>query len=339
MTEQLKPDTFEILDPFTTSDRLSEGIPPHAATALQGLKHVLLARLEEARLGGHVYWNRDEIVDRPVDIDGLAGKVRYIPTFAYRKAVYDQRPACPCSLCGVLESRDNVITLPDKDADSDFMDKFNDSFALGFNNFPYFDGQLLLTVRQHRELFTRNQYGLIFDFMERTKFAGAAIQLHGSGATIPEHAHISLFDEVLPIFSSEYRPLKEKDGVVVSASTEHPSVCYKIDGESKGAKLDRTTAILDELLRLGLSFNLYFDSQSSAYVIPRTNRRARSIDMKVGSPLAAGVYYGYVEYSNTSDIELLKQEIWQRCQEITGKELAAALKETTVQGEDPAAIL
>ena len=198
---------------------------------------------------------------------------------------------------------------------------------------------MLLASRQHGELFTGEQTRLLFDFMARSGFAGAAMQLEGSGATIPEHAHVSVFDEALPIFSSDYQPLKEGDGVVVAASAEHPSVCYKGYGDSMDARLGQTAAITRELETRGLSFNLYLDGQANAYIVPRTNRRSAAMNMKVGLSLPAGTHNGYVEHSTTTDIEQLKREIWQHCQAITGEQLATALKETTVQGEDPAAIL
>lgn len=342
MSEISRPLRFEALDRPT---EIAGGTPSgydafcDTGTAYQGIKRVLIDRTEQARLARQIHWERDEVVDRPVDIDGLAGKVRYIPTFAYRRTLYDQRPACQCSLCGALETGNQVVTLPSDVDDTDFVDEFNSSFAVCLNNFPYLDGQMLLASRQHGELFTGEQIRLLFDFMARSGFAGAAMQLEGSGATIPEHAHVSVFDEALPIFSSDYRPLKEDDGVVVAASAEHPSVCYKVYGDSMDARLGQTAAITRELETRGLSFNLYLDGHANAYIIPRTNRRSAAMNMKVGLSLPAGTHNGYVEHSTTTDIEQLKREIWQHCQAITGEQLATALKETTVQGEDPAAIL
>lgn len=339
MSEYTNIGTREIADrPVERPEVLQSDSCSDAATAYLGIRSVLLTRTKGARHAGQIYWERDEVVDRTVNIDGLAGRVRYIPTFAYRRSLYDQRPVCECSLCGALETDDKIIQLP-AGAGTVFRDKFNNSFAVFLNNFPYLEDQVLLASRQHEELFTADQYGLLFNFMAGTKLAGAAMQLEGSGATIPEHAHISIFNEALPIFLSEYRSLKESDGVVVAASAEHPSVCYKIYGISIDAKINQTAAIMHELSRRGLSFNLYLDDQASAYVIPRTNRRSISTNMKVGLSLPAGTHNGYVEHSTTTDIKQLKQEIWQHCQAITGEQLAAALRDTTVQGEDPAAIL
>jgi hypothetical protein len=322
-----------------TLDVLSDGAFSDARTTYQGIKRVLIGRIEQARLAGQIYWERGEVVDRQVDIDGMAGKVRYIPTFAYRRTLYDQRPDCQCSLCGVIETGHEAISLPSKIADTSFVDKFNSTFAVSLNNFPYLDSQMLLASRQHRELFTDDQNRLLFDFMAHSGFAGAAMQLESSGATIPKHAHVSIFDEALPIFSSNYRSLKEDDGVVVAASAEHPSVCYKVYGDSMDARFDQTKAIIRVLATRGLSFNLYLDDKANAYVIPRTNLRSAAMNMKVGLSLPAGMHNGYVEHSTSTDIEQLKREIWQNCQETTGDQLAAALRDTTVQGEDPAAIL
>jgi hypothetical protein len=341
MAENLRPLTFEgISKPEEIAlDVLSDDAFSDASTACQGIKRVLIDRADQARLARQIYWDRDEVVDRPLDIDGLPGKVRYIPTFAYRRILYDQRPACQCSLCGMLETGNQAVTMPSDMDNAGFVSRFKSFFTVSLNNFPYLNGQMLLASRQHRKLFTDDQNRLLFDFMAHSGFAGAAMQLEGSGATIPEHAHISIFDEKLPIFSSAYRPLKENDGVVVAASAEHPSVCYKVYGDSIDARLDQTKDITRELEARGLSFNLYLDGEANAYVIPRTNWRSAAMNMKVGLSLPAGTHNGYVEHSTTTDIEQLKKEIWQHCQKITGGQLAAALRDTTVQGEDPAAIL
>jgi hypothetical protein len=225
------------------------------------------------------------------------------------------------------------------DTGDDSLRGFSNSFAACFNNFPYLDEQTILASRQHKEKFTGEQYKLLLAFVVNAGFAGAAMQLEGSGATIPEHAHISVFDEPLPIFSSDYRLLKERDGVAIAASSEHPSVCYRLYGESVDARIGQTAAITRELEGRGLSFNLYLDSQAAIYIIPRTKRWSASMNMKVGLSLPAGIYNGYVEQSTTTDIDELTREIWQHCQEITGEQLAAALGETTIQDEDPAAIL
>jgi hypothetical protein len=89
MSESARPLPFEAVDRPTevAVDILSDGT---SSAAYQGIKRVLIDRTEQARLAGQIYWECDEVVDRPVDIDGLAGKVRYIPTFAYRRALYDQ---------------------------------------------------------------------------------------------------------------------------------------------------------------------------------------------------------------------------------------------------------
>ena len=341
MSEHARPFSFETIDESTeiTDDILSDDTFSDTSTAYHGIKRALLDQTKEARLAGKIYWEPEEVIDRSLDIDGLTGKVRYIPAFAYRRMLYDRRSACQCSLCEVFETGDKVLALPNNIDNSDFVDKLSSSFTVCMNNFPYLDGQMLLASRQHRELFTDNQYELLFDFMTHTGFTGAAMQLKGSGATIPEHAHISIFNEALPIFSSDYQPLKEDDGVIVAASAEHPSVCYKVYGESRNARLDQTTTIMRELGIRGLSFNFYLDNEASAYIIPRTNRQSKTMNMKVGLSLPAGTHNGYVEHSATSDLEQLKYEIWQHCQDVTSEQLATALRETTVQGENPAAIL
>ena len=304
------------------------------------VKKKLVTYFETAIDNRKVYWQKDEVIDRSIDIVGFTGRVRYIPTFAYRRTIYDkENVGSKCLLCESLLSKEMVVPLPKIDIpDQDFVKEFEDSFVIRLNTFPYLDSQLLLTSRQHSSVFTLRQYFLIFEFMRKVRFAGASLQVEGSGATIPEHAHISIFNETLPIFSSNQQTLMAVGETNITISSEHPSVCYKISGGSSTNKLEQTINILEKLDKQHLSFNLYFDENANTYIIPRTNRRSSSLDWKIGSSLPAGIHNGYIEHSINDDIEVLKAEILEACNSITGEQLATALRETTYQG-DPMQLL
>lgn len=302
------------------------------------LKQYLLERVQEGILEGSVYWHELEVEDRPIDIGGLNGKVRFIPSFAYRRLIYDQRPTSVCALCEAIESREKVVPLP-VTLKGDFLKQLIDNFIVLRNNFPYLDSQVLMAAKQHAELFTAKQYMLLFEFMRRTQFSGAAMQLEGSGATIPGHAHISIFNEKLPIFLSSYSTLYQKGETTVSFSLEHPSVCYKIAHGSIASKYAETNRIILRLNAQNLSFNLYIDSHANTYIIPRTNRRSRTLGIKVGLSLPAGTHNGYIEQLATSDIEEIKEAIRLHCEEITSTQLVTALRETTVPNRDAKTLL
>lgn len=314
----------------------------HAANIKEygNVKNALIARFENAVSAGKVYWEKAAVVDRSVNIEGLQGYVRYVPTFAYRRTIYDKEHTySKCRLCEAFESGEVTIPLPKANIfDQDFMQAFESAFVVCLNNFPYLDGQLLLASRQHSTVFTPEQYLLLFEFMKRIKFAGASLQVKGSGATIPEHAHISIFNEVLPIFLSSQQALTNFGETNITISSEHPSVCYKIAGGSSEKKLKQTNNILDKLTEHNLSFNLYVDESANIYIIPRTNRRSASLNWKVGSSLPAGIHNGYIEQSQSHDIQGLKREIWDECNSITEIQLITALRETTYQG-DPIRVL
>lgn len=304
------------------------------------IRRTLLSRTNQARRRGQIYWDWSEVVDRTVNLDGLAGKVRYIPSFAYRYTLYEARSTKKCPLCEGAHNQDKIIPLPPgANDDNGFTKRFQESFVVHLNNFPYLDGQMLLVSRQHRAVFTDAQYKLLVEFMERTHFKGAAMQLEGSGATIPEHVHLSIFNEKLPIFSSAYRPIKSYGEVVVSIALTHPSVCYRLQGGSTDSRCKRALSLLRKLDTRGLSFNLYIDAQVSIYIIPRTDRRSVSANMKVGLSLPAGMYNGYVEQPSHSDVPALKEEIRRHCDGITSTLLLMALRETTLPRDEALSLL
>lgn len=293
------------------------------------IKRLLTDELKQAQETGKVYWDLNQVVDRPIEINGFAGKVRYIPTFAYRQTRFSLGALDSCALCSLSDNRIQIIN-PNNVGD---FDEFNNSFNVYPNKFPYLDRQVLLSSAKHIEFFTEDQYKIIFDFMESCGFAGAGMQLKYSGASIPKHAHISIFDEVLPIFNSDYRPLKDEDGTIIATSTNHPAVCYKIFGGTKALRLYHMKSITQKLTLRGLSFNLYFDNQANVYIIPRTNLNSTSMGIIVGQAEVAGIFNSYVDHSETTDIEELKQEYWKIFKTVTGEQIAQAIKDTAVANE------
>ncbi|HEX8762441.1 MAG TPA: hypothetical protein VF733_01660 [Candidatus Saccharimonadales bacterium] len=291
-----------------------------------GIKTVLINELEGAYETGKIFWDREQVVDRPIDINGLVGKVRYIPTFAYRQTRYFPGSLDTCSLCLLTNDR---IQITDSGNDGDF-DEFNNSFNVHLNNFPYLDKQVLLSSGKHRELFSEDQYKIIIEFMVNSGFAGAGMQLKGSGASIPDHAHISVFDEALPIFNSDYRPVKEAEGTVTAKSVDHPAVCFKVYSGSRNSKLCQMKSLLQELKSRGLSYNLYFDNQADVYIIPRTNLSSKSMGITVGQAEVAGIFNSYVDHSETTDIDELKRQYWEIFTTVTGEQIAEAIKDTTI---------
>jgi hypothetical protein len=301
----------------------------------------ILAWVEGAIADGRVHWEQGGVVDRPLYPTGLSGKVRFVPTFAYRKVFYDgasPEPGCPfCTVLGRRESRQFTLRLATI-SQQRFAHQFDASFALCLNNFPYFRSQVTLVARRHRPTFSPEEYALIMDFMRWSKLRAGIMQLAGSGASIPDHAHLAVFDEPLPLFGAARRVLAVNDDVLVYVCTDYPGIAYFI---SHGTVVDRARQVhrlFATIVSWGLSLNLYFDAAGSVFVIPRTRRRGLSLDRKMGAAPMAGVYLGYAENADTQDIEALKAMIWASCQELTAAQWSQALTETTLHG-DPTLLL
>lgn len=304
------------------------------------IREALILYLSQAIISGEVFWQKDRVIDRQIYIDAFPVNVRFVPTFAYRRLLYDKDKVSPgCPICMI--SSDGKIELPftQPDEPKGPLFDFEQFFSFFVNNFPYLNNQFMLTSVEHKPEFSYDDYLLLLKFMATTGFAGASLQLLGSGATIPEHAHISIFDEQLPIFSLRYEPVDFNDQSSLSYSTDHPSAVYMVDGKVNEARLDRTFSIVENLLKNDLSFNLYIDQKSRIYLVPRTNRRSKTLDIKVGSSLPAGFHNGYAEKSESLEIEALEQEIWEQCQNTDEDKLRIALEETTLPRKDALSVI
>jgi hypothetical protein len=277
-----------------------------------------------------VYWDAAGVEDRPLQIGGMQAKVRYVPTFAFRQLLYDLpgSRSTGCRLCAAPRVADLQL-----ESMSDRGD-FRRLFSLRHNNFPYFESQFLVVRRGHRPYFTTDEYRSLLEFLRYSGFESAAMQVAGSGATIPEHAHISVYDERVPIYDLGYRAIARCGGVVISHATNYPGLLIRLTGGPLRARAELISAFSSQFLRDKLSFNLYLTCSASVYLVPRRTEYSAVIDRKMGSVELAGVFLGNALGVTESDVATLQRTIKSRCDAIDARTFQAALLEATCPAQD-----
>jgi hypothetical protein len=298
------------------------------------IKVQISAQIESAIQTRRIHWRYADVVEWPLAIGKLSAKVRFVPTFAYRQLLYDSPDVVDrmpgCRLCAARTDQVNEITISPPRAASSWFERFEAVFELRHNNFPYFDGQFLVATRDHIATFGMEHYELLLRFLSNTRFAAAAVQIEGSGATIPDHAHIAVCDEPLPIFELEAVPCERSSGTTVGNLIGYPGSAYVVAGGGYRQRAERITSLTESILDAGYSFNLFIDHGESVYLVPRSSEYASSIGRKMGSVEVAGVYLGNALGADTRDITELEALIQARCASMTPEAFLDALRETVV---------
>lgn len=284
--------------------------------------------VDQAVADGRILW--EPTLDRDLPLGRLAARVRFVPTFAERALNYAEGEGA-CGLCPG-QRRENLIDLPVLMAETTrVVETFCDVFDLRLNNFPYLRHQMLACVKDHTPTLTASQFETFISFVRESGFLGGAMQVLGSGATVPGHAHLALFAEHLPIFDLPLRRVGTSGGVPVSTAPGYPGVVMVF---GTGEVPDRCAALvhlLGELVERGLSFNLLFNGRGDVYVAPRQREHSHTAGRKIGFTAIGGLYTGYVERESALDVAALRQAILDDCNAITEAGYTAALRETVWQ--------
>jgi len=165
-------------------------------------------------------------------------------------------------------------------------------------------------------------------------FVAASIQIRGSGATLPDHAHVSIFNETLPILKLESTNIGFIQGVGVERCERYPGVVLVLAHGDIHSRAVALTVLCRRLERHSLSYNLYIDSKARVVVVLRVRSHPISYQVKVGTTTAAGMYIPYFEDSNSKDAQVLQELMRSRWLCTNGLEVATSLRETVFQ-DDP----
>jgi hypothetical protein len=299
------------------------------------IRRALATQLDRAIEVGSVYWDRRRVRDFPLPLGPFLGGVRCVPTFAYKQVLYDSAEAAAgwseCRLCEAVADPANVLRLPP--SQEEWRERFDALFDVLANNFPFCDRQIIVSRRDHAPLFAREHYRSVLDFMHHSGFQAAAMQIPGSGATVPDHAHISVADESLPIFGVRLEEVAEQDGVTLFRLPAYPGSAYAFRATTTEALAGCVSRLGDETLRRGNSFN-FFATADRAYLVLRKQEYARVIGRNLGNIEVSGIYLGNARGAKTREIDALVRLIEERCAEITSQRFLAALRESVCSVEE-----
>jgi hypothetical protein len=289
---------------------------------------------DQAVSEGRMHWRPEDIVDRPLTVGAMRATVRCIPTFAERRVAYDTGIASrqTCYLCA---ARDDSL-------DSGAGARWARSYDLVWwlNEFPYFPGHALIGRRAHGTLFSRRQLEGILELVGSDEIRSFAYQTPGSGATVFDHDHVSVFDEELPLCRLPVSRLAVDPTTCVELAVArgYPGTVFVVRLGSLSDRLALALEIIGWLAKSHCSYNLYGSRVGAIWVVPRTRRRSESLGRKVGATMAAGIYIGYPSRRAAASIPALIALMEQECAEMTSEVYGCALRDTVFQG-DPEELL
>src|SRR5262249_49748957 len=172
------------------------------------MKDQSAAQISEGVRRGLIHWQSESNMDRTMSYRDFAVRVRFVPTFAARHLLYlTTAKFGDCPLCEPARG-DPAREWPppmSRAASSLFGPRSHDgSTVSNLNPFPYFDKQVTVFPPAHPSEFTAGSLEGVRHLVKRMGLRAATLQVAGSGATIPAHAHLSAFDEPLPIFDTKW---------------------------------------------------------------------------------------------------------------------------------------
>jgi len=223
--------------------------------------------------------------DRSVFMDKLECRVRFIPSFHRRFVEYESNAVeDDCAFCDLRRhtgsSASDLRGVPSR------VTELPGRLRALRNDFPYLRDQFTIIFEHHAERIDRGMLRSMLEFVRRSHFRSAAMQVRGSGATIPGHAHFSVSTETIPISHLPVTPMLTTRDTAIGVSRGLPHLVLVLDG-SIVDEVSVAMDIIDILTRIGLSFNLYADDNARVFIAPRRaeNSPTRSTSMFVQSVL------------------------------------------------------
>lgn len=276
---------------------------------IAGIRHLVA----DAIVRGEVRWSATGVWEKELPLGEMCGRSRSVASLAAKHA----RPTdcisdgitADCSLCGLL-GRPYVDV---SNHVSSFRGGFGEADLLcTLNNFPFCKSQLLVLTTDHRRDFSERQWTEIGRAFNDSGLAAASFQTEGSGATVPGHAHISLFDEALPIFALESNAASGCRHVEVGALTGYPAGAMTINAASTTAQMRTLARMVARARRSGLSANVILGHRAGPIVIVRSHERDPLTDRRVGNIEVGGILLANADQSPSRSVAGL--QAWMRYQ-------------------------
>ncbi|HFU3817559.1 hypothetical protein Si102_01730 [Streptococcus infantarius subsp. infantarius] len=262
-----------------------------------------------------------EKYDRTINIAGMPCLIRFIPSFVKRYKKWDTeiRHSSLCPFCDVGETSNKT--------------QFS-TFKYLENDFPFMLNQFTIFCAKHKEFLNCNELEYALDLINKScVLKSGSLQIQGSGASIPEHAHFSVSSEVYPITMLKRKIFVESKNYNIEQILGIPHLAIVISGSI--SHISRiTNKILSNIRRINLSYNLLMTDKGEIIIVPRTNEYSPTLDRKVGVSLVGGIYPCYLKNVAKTRNELdILLEMFKHWESVNSENLVTALNETTISSD------
>lgn len=259
--------------------------------------------------------------DRELLLNQMKCKVRFIPSFEKRYSEWDKKAieTTYCPFCNRWDNSKKTVF---------------DEFHIIENDYPFMSNQFTIFGKDHIEYFDANKIISAINLVNiNPDCQSGGLQISGSGASIPKHAHFSISDEKLPIFNLKSELLIKERYFKISRFIGCPHLALIITGETNTIALV-AERILKKIISMGLSYNLLFKKGNEIIIIPRTSEESTSLKRKVGVSLVGGIYPCYMETVQPEIQKVdIKKEMLAHWKSVASDDLVNALQETTIAPE------
>ncbi|WP_295344560.1 hypothetical protein [uncultured Streptococcus sp.] len=262
-----------------------------------------------------------EKYDRTINLVGMPCHIRFIPSFIERYKKWDAeiRRGSLCPFCDISAKTNKIQSS---------------TFRYLENDFPFMLNQFTIFCIKHKQFLNCNELEYALDLIKKScVLKSGSLQIKGSGASIPEHAHFSVSSEIYPISILERKTLVCSKNYNIEQILDIPHLAIVISGSmSYISKI--TNKILSNIRRIKLSYNLLMTENEEIIIVPRTNEYSATLGRKVGVSLVGGIYPCYlknvVKGKNELDVLL---EMFKHWEIVNSENLINALNETTISAD------
>ncbi|MGX7149757.1 DUF4922 domain-containing protein [Enterococcus ureasiticus] len=256
--------------------------------------------------------------DRKLSVMDMECIVRFIPSLIKRYNEWDQKSLnnCNCPFCERwLNSSKSISQL----------------FHIIKNDYPFMVNQFTIFGNIHEEFLNSVQIKSALKLInDMPSCQSGGVQIFGSGASIPQHAHFSISNEKYPISILNRSVILTTKTFQISRILGIPHLALVVSGQLEDVS-SITYKISQTLRYKKLSYNLLLTDNHEIIVIPRIRENSVSLGRKVGVSFVGGIYPCYVKNMQPYELsESVLNEMFYHWQTVNSSILLQALVDTTL---------
>lgn len=283
----------------------------------------LKARLQSLIADDVVAWQGNGATYRNLDEVFPGAQARAVPSLAHKHIVAGMPAIASCPLCEALvDSRlDLTNCLP-------VYESAAQSLGLIANRMPFFPDHLMILPRQHRQEFNDEEWDALLRLPQLLGVPYLASQQRGSGASLPDHAHVAVSTERLPILDLPTYEVARTASVTLSVLDAYPGMALVLQ-ESHERRSRTLLAILRALADRHLPWNIFTGHAAGVVIVPRTRERDFR-HRRAGSPEIGGVLLSNAEGFAGGGVPELVQHMLTQAATAQPADLRCLIEQTTL---------